>query len=77
MDSKLIAVEFETIFASLRALAPNEIVDLFRDIASDTDREALEVLIAGLSPDAVRFLAARALLRLRPSEWIERPLPSA
>ena len=77
MDGVRIAVEFENILASLRSLAPNQIADLVRHVVSETDGVAFEVLIAGLSPDAVRFLAARALLIHRPSGWIERTLPSA
>jgi hypothetical protein len=58
-------VEFEAIFASLKGLTQRQVIDLVWHHASTTDAQAFAVLVEGLSADAVRFLAARALLRLQ------------
>jgi hypothetical protein len=77
MNIKVIATEFETILASLQYLTASQVADLVRDVVSEKDGAAFDALVGGLSPQAVRFLAARALLRLRSAGWLERQIPSA
>lgn len=66
MESAPRAAEFETILASLEGLTSHQIADRLKTIVPTDDAEAFAVLVDGLSSDAVRFLAARALLRLAP-----------
>ena len=57
--------EFETVLASLEGLTWHEIAQLVAVHVSTKDAEAFAILVEGLSADAVRFLAARAIVRLR------------
>ena len=57
--------EFDRVLASLDGLTREEIAELIRAHVPTKDADAFAVLIDGLSPDALRFLSARALVRLR------------
>jgi hypothetical protein len=57
--------EFDTIFKSLEALSTPQVVDVVRVVVSSKEADAFAVLVGGLSTNAVRLLAARALVRLR------------
>lgn len=59
------STEFEIILASLENLSTHEVADLVKIVVSERDWEAFDVLVGGLSLDALRFLAARTLLRHR------------
>jgi hypothetical protein len=65
MTGQTQASEFDLAWASLDGLSRQEIADLIKGHVSPRDAEAFAVLIEGLSADAVRFLSARALVRLR------------
>jgi hypothetical protein len=57
--------EFDKILKTLQPLSAGQITELVRRYVSSEDAYAFGVLVDGLSADAVRLLAARALLRLR------------
>lgn len=65
MASAAQSVEFETMLTALEGLSSREVAELVKEQVSRKDAEAFDVLVDGLPSDAVRFLAARALLRLR------------
>jgi hypothetical protein len=57
--------EFETVLKSLDPLTAAEIADLVKICFPKQDAEAFIALTERLSTDAIRFIAARALFRLR------------
>jgi len=65
MDIQRHPIEFEAILRSLDGLSKNQITDVVWDHVSPRDAADFRALVEGLSTEAVRFLAARALLRIR------------
>lgn len=81
MDIERHPIEFETILRSLAGLTKEQVIDRVWQQVSPKDAADFAVLVEGLSTDAVRFLAARALLRIWLSQVTRsgndiRPLPS-
>jgi hypothetical protein len=65
MTGQTQASDLDLALASLDGLTREQITDLIKAHVSPRDAEAFAVLLDGLSADAVRFLSARALVRLR------------
>jgi hypothetical protein len=75
MPRKVRSPEYAAIYESLGGLTIRQIVDCMKLYVSREDAEAFAVLVDGLSWEAVRLLAARALVRLRTSEIAESAVP--